>query len=73
MDLITDWKQAYKFLSVQFAGLGASALFAYLAMYDKMSKVLPPQYMMTITLVVFVLVVLGRVTAQDIDVAEDSK
>lgn len=72
MALITDWKEAYKFLSVQGSALGFSTLVTYMVLYDRLEKVVPPKYMFGVAAGLFVLVVLGRVTKQDIPLADDS-
>jgi hypothetical protein len=65
MNLIEDWKQAGKFLSVQANAIGASLATGYLTLYDKLKENFPPKYMFAITVAVFVLGIIGRVIQQD--------
>jgi hypothetical protein len=64
MALIDEWRAAWKFLSVQANVLGVAISSSYAVMYDQLKETVPPTVVATITGVVFVLGIIGRLTVQ---------
>lgn len=64
MNLIDEWKQCWRFLSVQCNGIGIAISATYASLYDQLKDNFPPRYMFAITGAVFVLGILGRLISQ---------
>lgn len=64
MNLIEDWKAAWKYLSVQANSIGLAISAAYAGLYDQLKADFPPKYMAALTGLVFVLGIVGRVVSQ---------
>lgn len=67
MKLINNWKQAWRFLSVQFNALGTTIAVTYASMYSQLKDAFPPEYMAGVTAAVFILGIIGRVKSQGIE------
>lgn len=67
MTLIEDWKQCWKFLSVQANTIGAAIAATYGMMFDHLKDTIPPTLMAMITMAVFILGIVGRVISQKKD------
>lgn len=67
MQLIKDWKKAYRFLSVQMMAVGTAISSTYAALYDNLKDVFDPKIMAGITAAVFIMGIIGRVKSQGIE------
>jgi hypothetical protein len=67
MKLIDNWKEAYRFISVQANVVGTAMLTTYVSMYDKLKDTIDPKLMATVTIAVFVIGTIGRITNQGLD------
>lgn len=67
MKLITNWRKAWKFLSVQLMVLGSAMSSAYATMYEQMKSTIDPKMMAMITAGVFIAGIVGRVVSQGLD------
>ena len=65
MALISNWKKAYTFFSVQSNAIGAAMATTYAMMYPQLKDTLPPQYMAGLTAFVFIAGILCRVISQN--------
>ena len=64
MKLVSDWKNAYKWLSVVIPSLGAAALGVWMSLPEQMKNSVPHKYVEITTLVIFITGVLGRLIQQ---------
>lgn len=67
MKLIDNWKDAWKFISVQANVVGTAMLTTYVAMYDQLKNTIDPKLMAGVTIAVFVVGTIGRITNQGLD------
>ena len=65
MQLIENWRSAWKMFSVQANAIGSSLSLGYAGMYDQLKDNFPPKYMLTITAAVFILGFVGRLIHQE--------
>jgi hypothetical protein len=64
MKLIDEWKQCWKWFSVQANTIGAAVSSTYAVMYPQLKGTIPPSYMFGITAAIFVAGVIGRLVKQ---------
>lgn len=64
MKLIDEWKQAWRWFSVQANLLSVSMTGAYLALPEKMQDVLPSKYVLGAAALITVLGTIGRLVKQ---------
>lgn len=64
MKIIEEWRNSWKYLSVQANAIGVAVTAAYSSMYDQLKETLPPRYMIFAVVAVFVLGIVGRLIAQ---------
>lgn len=64
MKPIDEWKQAWRFFSVQANAIGIALTSTYGVMFDQLKKTFPPEYMFGLTCAVFVIGIIGRLTSQ---------
>lgn len=64
MKLIEEWKECWKWFSVQANTIGIAMSSTYGLMYEQLKETIPAQYMAGITAAVFVLGVIGRLVNQ---------
>ena len=64
MKLVSDWKNAYKWLSVVIPAFGTLLLASWMAVPDSMRNTIPHRYVEAITIVIFVAGVIGRLIQQ---------
>lgn len=64
MKLIEEWKECWKWFSVQANVIGGSISVGYAAMYEQLKDTIPAPYMAGITAAVFVLGIVGRLANQ---------
>jgi len=66
LNLIPDWKQAYKFLSVQIPIAGASTVMAYAQLPEDWKAAIPDWVITTCALTFFFVSMVGRIIQQNI-------
>ena len=64
MNLIEDWKAAWKLLSVQANTIGIAVSGTYMTLYDHLKDTFPPKVMAAITGAVFLFGIIGRLVLQ---------
>lgn len=64
MSLIEDWKKCWKWMSIQANTLGVAISGTYAALYDEVKANFPAKYMLTLTAVVFLAGIVGRLISQ---------
>lgn len=64
MRIIDEWREAYKFFSVQANGIGMAIIGAYAALPDKFQDVFPSKVVMGAAAICFALGIWGRLVKQ---------
>lgn len=64
MKIIDEWRNAWKFLSVQASGIGIAISATYASLYDQLKDNFPPKCMAILTCVVFLAGIVGRIISQ---------
>jgi hypothetical protein len=64
MKLIEEWRNCWKYLSVQANSVGVAITATYASLYEQLKENLPPRYMMIAVVLVFVLGIAGRLIVQ---------
>lgn len=67
MKLVKNYKEAWKFFSVQCSVIGTAISGTYAVMFQQLKDTIEPSTMATITAAVFIAGILGRITSQGFD------
>lgn len=67
MQLIHNWKKAWKFFSVQLGLIGTAISGTYAVMFEQLKGTVDPILMAKITAGVFVAGIIGRIISQGIE------
>ena len=64
MNLIDNWKAAWRLLSVQANTIGIAVSGTYMGLYDQLKDTFPPKIMAAVTGAVFLFGIIGRLVSQ---------
>lgn len=65
MNLIPEWRKAWRMFSVQAQAIGVALCAGYVQMYDQLKETFPPAWMAGITACIFAVGIVGRVVKQE--------
>lgn len=65
MNLIPEWRKAWRMFSVQAQAIGVALCAGYVQMYDQLKETFPPAWMAGLTAVIFAVGIVGRVVKQE--------